>query len=100
MYGDINDNSWDAHHEYPVKIDYFNRIRVFATQIVPDMLGETAVPTKERIKLVIKTYDKFVEVGKGNNQARDTLKEYNGAYIKHLHELINQYIREDDKNDR
>ena len=95
-----SDKPYLVNHAYPVKVDYFNRIRVFATQIVPDMLGETAVPTKERIKLVIKTYDKFVEVGKGNNQARDTLKEYNGAYIKHLHELINQYIREDDKNDR
>lgn len=99
MSSDIDGNWVPAYHEYPVKVDYFNRIRVFATQIIPDMVSDNIVPTKEQIEIVIKTYEKFELAGTKSNQAQDTLDEYNDVYIKNIHKLIQKYIKERTKND-
>lgn len=87
------------YHGYQVKIDYFNRIRVFVTQLIPDMVSDEGVPADFQLKFVIKTYKHFQEIGRKNNPARDTLALYAGQYATNLNELIEKKIMEDESDE-
>lgn len=78
-----------------IKMDYFNRIRVFTTQVMPGMIADNRIPAKIQINHVMKAYDKFDTMY--NFQASKTLKSYQGAYIKNLHLLIEKHFKEVNK---
>ena len=78
-----------------IKMDYFNRIRVFTTQIMPGMIVDDRVPARLQISHVMKTYKKFDDLY--NLQSSRTLKSYQGAYIKNLHLLIEKHFKEVNK---
>ena len=75
-----------------VKIDYFSRIRVLTTQIMPGMVINHNIPAKIQLSFVMKTYDKFDSIG--TVQVNDILKSYQEAYIKNLHLLIKKELKE------
>ena len=75
-----------------VKTDYFNRIRVLVTQIMPGMIIDHNMPAKTQLSFVMKAYDKF-----NSNQSIQVnlaLKSYQGVYIKNLHLLIKKQLKE------
>ena len=75
-----------------VKTDYFNRIRVLVTQIMPGMVIDHNIPAKTQLSFVMKAYDKFDRIQ--TIQANDVLKSYQAAYIKNLHLLIKKELKE------